>query len=557
MLPSTDRLESRRLPDLLRHLVAVPLIGALLLSAVATAVTASPTAAHGPVVDRQAGLDRYATAAAISADSFEPGRPVAYVATGLTFPDALAGAVAAARHGAPLLLVRQSAIPAETAAELRRLKPGRIVVLGGQAVVSDAVREALGAYTVGDVTRISGPDRYATAAAISKATFSGGAATVYVATGRNFPDALAAAPAATRAAGPLLLVDTNAVPAATATELNRLKPQRIFVVGGASVVSNGVLDALRGHAGSVSRIAGANRYETAAAISRASFDANAPTVYLATGGNFPDALAGAAVAGRDGVPILLTATSSLPAATVTELKRLNPTKVVLLGGPGSVSHSVAVATSLNLGGSALPACTYQDVLTKYRAYSDWHRSLLDTIYMLPSTYHPGDMVDTSAAGLNSGHQIRSLVVSPLSTMAADARKAGAAFEVQSAFRSYASQQATFNHWVSVVGYNQALAISARPGHSEHQLGTTLDFRSAGGGAPWEHADWATTKAGAWLKNNAWKYGFVLSYHSGARGVTCYDYEPWHYRYVGHKAAAKIHFWNITPRQWMWLQRYGN
>ena len=84
----------------------------------------------------------------------------------------------------------------------------------------------------------------------------------------------------------------------------------------------------------------------------------------------------------------------------------------------------------------------------------------------------------------------------------------------------------------VSGYAAALKSSARAGHSEHQLGTTVDFRSYGGSAPWYYADWGRSKAGAWLKSNAWKYGFVMSYPKGKTTLTCYAYEPWHYRYVG-------------------------
>ena len=94
------------------------------------------------------------------------------------------------------------------------------------------------------------------------------------------------------------------------------------------------------------------------------------------------------------------------------------------------------------------------------------------------------------------------------------------------------RRSTFAYWVRVSGYAAALRSSARAGHSEHQLGTTLDFRSYGGSAPWNYADWGTTKAGAWLRNNAWRYGFVMSYPKGKTSVTCYAYEPWHYRYVG-------------------------
>jgi putative cell wall-binding protein len=93
---------------------------------------------------RYAGADRYATAAAISAAHYAPGVAVAYVATGANFPDALAGAAVAGNLGGPLLLVTQASIPSATAAELSRLKPARIVVLGSNAVVSDAVLNALG-----------------------------------------------------------------------------------------------------------------------------------------------------------------------------------------------------------------------------------------------------------------------------------------------------------------------------------------------------------------------------------------------------------------------------
>ena len=94
-------------------------------------------------------------------------------------------------------------------------------------------------------------------------------------------------------------------------------------------------------------------------------------------------------------------------------------------------------------------------------------------------------------------------------MASAARLAGARFSVQSAYRSYATQKATFDYWVRVDGYAKAVKESARAGHSEHQLGTTLDFRSYGGPAPWDSLDWATTRAGKWLKANAHRYGFAM------------------------------------------------
>jgi D-alanyl-D-alanine carboxypeptidase len=218
---------------------------------------------------------------------------------------------------------------------------------------------------------------------------------------------------------------------------------------------------------------------------------------------------------------------------------------------------VVLATGLAATASAapaLPACRIADVLTKYRSYSHWHRSLLDTTYRLASTYKPGDLRSTSYAGLNGGYYVRRHVIADLKAMAAAARAYGARLAVQSAYRSYATQKSTFAYWVRVHGYATALKESARPGHSEHQLGTTLDFRAYNGRAPWDYTDWATTRAGGWLKRNAWKYGFVMPYPKGKTSVTCYQYEPWHFRYVGRARARTIHLSGLTLRQFLWREQ---
>lgn len=202
-------------------------------------------------------------------------------------------------------------------------------------------------------------------------------------------------------------------------------------------------------------------------------------------------------------------------------------------------------------GAVLPTCAYMDVLTPHHGYADWPITLLDTIYHLPASYAPGDLVDSSSAGVNGGYQLRSLVAADLRAMAAAARAAGAPIQLVSGYRSHAQQQATFDHWVSVGGYEAALRTSARAGHSEHQLGTAIDVTSEGGAAPWEYADWAATPAGAWMAANAWRHGFVMSYPRGSSDVTCYDYEPWHYRYVGRDLAARIAGSGLTPRQVIW------
>ena len=301
-----------------------------------------PSQAPGGVT-RLFGGDLYATTAAISAASFGPGAPVAYVATGIDFPDALAGAALAGSWDGPILLVQLDAIPPATAVELVRLRPQRIVVLGGAGVVSDVVMSGLAPYTSGTVTRLAGRDRYATAATMSAANFAPGVPVAYVATGLNFPDALTGAAVAGSENGPILLVLATGIPAATAAELDRLRPARIVVLGGTGVISDEVATSLASYtSGTVTRLAGRDRYATAAAISASKFAPGIPVVYIATGLDFPDALAGAAVAGSRDAPILLVAANAIPSATAAELTRLHPARVVLLGATSSVSEAVRI-----------------------------------------------------------------------------------------------------------------------------------------------------------------------------------------------------------------------
>ena len=137
-------------------------------------------------------------------------------------------------------------------------------------------------------------------------------------------------------------------------------------------------------------------------------------------------------------------------------------------------------------------------------------------------------------------------------MFAAARRSGAALTIRSSYRSYSTQVATFNYWVRIGGFKAALHTSARPGHSEHQLGTTIDFRSASSQQPpWNYPDWITTPPGAWMNEHAWEYGFVMSYPRGKRLRTCMNYEPWHYRYIGRHIARQVHESGLTLRRYLW------
>ena len=292
-----------------------------------------------PSVTRAAGANRFATAAEISMLHHPNPQTVdtVFVATGANFPDALAGAVAAAAAGSPLLLT--GSVPQVTADELDRLDPEDIVILGGEGAVDAGTHITLSGWAA--ITRLSGANRYETAVAISQFVFptDGSADTVVIATGTGFADALAGASLAALGNGPVLLTPPGSLPASVAAEITRLDPDQIFVLGGEAAVSASVFTQLQGLA-TTTRIAGSNRFVTAVEISLEAFPDGAGVVYIAVGTNFPDALAGAAQAAAAGSPILLTPSNALPQYVIDEITRLDPYAIVILGGTGVISQAV-------------------------------------------------------------------------------------------------------------------------------------------------------------------------------------------------------------------------
>ncbi|MCD2441353.1 cell wall-binding repeat-containing protein [Agromyces sp. SYSU K20354] len=290
---------------------------------------------------RVGGQNRYLTAVELSKHAFPSGAavPAAYLATGANFPDALAAAAATGGTG-PVLLVPRSTSPQAVLDELARLRPSKLVVVGGSAIVSDAVMASASAAAGVPAVRMSGPDRYATAAALSRATFAANVPIAYVATGANFPDALSAGAAAAQLGGPVLLTASTVLPAATRAELARLRPQRIVVVGGSGVVSSGVRDQLAGLAPQTVRLGGVDRYETAMRVARdLGAPATADTVGLATSLDFPDALAaGPAIAAAGGW--LLPVGASVTPALAEELVRADPRLVLAAGLAGAIPDGV-------------------------------------------------------------------------------------------------------------------------------------------------------------------------------------------------------------------------
>lgn len=309
--------------------------------AVVPAVSASADTSAGTVT-RIAGADRYEASANISQANFGAGLGgTIYIASGEVYTDALSGAPVAGKNNRPVLLTRSDELPAVVADEIERLQPDEIVVFGGTATITGAVMNALRKLTDGDVTRIAAPTRYSASAKISSLNFDVGPATTFVASGEIFTDALSGAPVAGKTPGPLLLIESDNVPGVVKKELTRLESKRIIVLGGENTIDQDTYAFLtRYTTGAVERWAGPDRFSTSAYISAQSYAAGVDTVYVASGRVFADALSGAPVAGRQNVPVLLVDTDAIPSSVGAELDRLNPTNIVVLGGPASVSPAV-------------------------------------------------------------------------------------------------------------------------------------------------------------------------------------------------------------------------
>jgi D-alanyl-D-alanine carboxypeptidase len=197
----------------------------------------------------------------------------------------------------------------------------------------------------------------------------------------------------------------------------------------------------------------------------------------------------------------------------------------------------------------LPACGIKDKATRYGKVYQWKKTLLDTNLKLKSDYKPRDLVSVSQANIKGSGKVRKIIIADLKAMARAARKAGKPLAVRSAHRTYAYQAALFNSYVQTYGYAKAIAFSARPGHSEHQMGTTIDFTTAPS-VPLS-TRFGDSPPGKWIARNGWKYGFIMSYPKGKKRVSCYSYEPWHWRYFGRDLARKIHQSGQVPRRYLY------
>lgn len=310
--------------------------------------------ADNQIVARSGGSGRLDTAAQVSADHWEASDRV-ILATGGAFPDALSAAALSARLDAPILLTGDAELAPQAREEIARLGATTAFVMGGGSAVSATVTEALAQQGVG-VRRVQGASRYETAAAAAIAAGASPSGDVALAFGGDWPDAVSAgALAASTDRVPTLLTDSHRVPPATLEALDQLDPRRVILIGGRATIAGSVRDQLSDAGYEVARLSGANRWETSVAVARNGLSrgtpANRPAV-LASGEDFPDALAaGGLAAHRDG-GLLLVPQCDLDVAPGTEsyLENAGFRHGTIVGGPAAVSDRVREQATGAFGG---------------------------------------------------------------------------------------------------------------------------------------------------------------------------------------------------------------
>jgi len=292
-------------------------------------------------VERISGANRVETAIAVSRAAWPSGTGTVMLATGDDFPDALSAAAAAGRAAGSLLLTPARALPAEVIAEIKRLGPSRIVLVGGEGVLSSNVAAQAAAAAPGaKVERLSGADRYATSRAVAEA--SGASTQLLIATGNDFPDAISAAAAGNSIGAPVLLVDgvRSQADAATIATIKKIGAKTATIVGGEGVISRGISVQLASIGLSTSRVSGADRFSTNSAVAQKFFPTTALKVLLASGQDFPDALSASVLAGRWKVPLLLTTRSCVVVSAADFMQKAGAESVAVIGGAGVLDDRV-------------------------------------------------------------------------------------------------------------------------------------------------------------------------------------------------------------------------
>ena len=302
-----------------------PSVPGTVIPSVPGTTTPSTSAQTTKATTRVAGVDRINTAVEVSKKYYNSADTV-IVANYEKFADSLSASALSKALKAPILLVQKDQLDSVVAQEIKRLGAKNVIVIGGEQSI-DKTKDSLSQY---NIQTIAGSDRYKTSAKIAQEIIKRtGTTQAVIASGETFADALTVAPLANKHNMPILLVQQNNIPKATQEVLKQI--DKVIIVGGEKTISKEVENKLP----NPTRIAGANRYETAKKIYEYDFK-DRKEVNIANGTNFADSL----VIGSIDCPILLAESNEIPEATKEAIKDSKFEKVNVFGGENSIGESV-------------------------------------------------------------------------------------------------------------------------------------------------------------------------------------------------------------------------
>lgn len=186
---------------------------------------------------------------------------------------------------------------------------------------------------------------------------------------------------------------------------------------------------------------------------------------------------------------------------------------------------------------------YKDI--KIITEPDIYLVLVNKSYKLPNDYIPTNLKLISTEFANENKFLRVEAKEAFEKLSRDAKSLGYKIIAVSTYRDYDYQEKLYNEYVKEKGLEYADNCSARPGHSEHQTGLAVDVEGSNN----DYDEFENSKEFNWMKDNAYKYGFILRYPNGKEKITGFKYEPWHYRYVGVDTAKVIYEENITLEEY--------
>lgn len=250
------------------------------------------------------------------------------------------------------------------------------------------------------------------------------------------------------------------------------------------------------------------------------------------------------VAGRATLVVLLAALSMTVAAL--------PSRAVVIEDDSRTANAAVAARKAETGdwGWSLPACTGSERFVPDDPATHWDHIVLDPVWRLEPGWQPDDLVDVPALGSHTDGEVRAIIVDDLVRMHAAAEAEDVAFDVVSGFRSDTQQDYVYTSHIATLPPQdlEGPPTVAPPGHSEHQLGTTIDVIDPSD--PTTTTAFGSKPAADWLASNAPDFGFILSYPEGGQSTTCYGWEPWHLRWVGIDRARQIDASGLSPREFL-------